>query len=63
MFNNYNYGTLSVMNALCCEYNSIVFLNYRIIPGRTLMIFPAIHLFYKSAGSLTRWGKKMFYLP
>lgn len=57
MFNNCNYGTVSVMNTLCCEYNSIIFLNYCIIPGHTLMIFLAPHLFYKSAGGLTREKK------
>lgn len=54
MFNNYNYGAVSVMNTLCCEYNSIAFLNYSIIRGHTLMIFLATCPFYKSAGGLTR---------
>lgn len=58
-FNNYNYGTVSVMNTLCCEYNSIVFLDHCIISGHTLMILLATHLFYKSAGNLTRWEKKV----
>lgn len=58
MFNNYNYGAVSVMNTLCCEYNSIAFLNYSIIRGHTLMIFLATCPFYKSAGGLTRWEKK-----
>lgn len=59
MFNNYNYGTISVMNTLCCEYNSIVFLDHYIISGHTLMILLATHLFYKSAGDLTRLEKKV----
>lgn len=59
MFNNYNYGTISVMNTLCCEYNSIVFLDHCIISGHTLMILLATHLFYKSAGDLTRLEKKV----
>lgn len=63
MFNNYNYGTISVMNTLCCEYNSIVFLDHYIISGHTLMILLATHLFYKSAGDLTRLEKKDFLLP
>lgn len=57
MFNNYNYGTIWVMNTLCCEYNSIVFLDHCIISGHTLMILLATHLFYKSAGDLTRLEK------
>lgn len=51
MFNDYNYGTISVM---CCEYTRIVFLNYCIIPRHTLMIFLATRIFYKSVGGLTR---------
>lgn len=58
MFNNYNYGAVSVMNTLCCEYNSIAFLNYSIIRGHTLMIFLATHPFCKSVGGLTRKKKK-----
>lgn len=42
------------MNTLCCEYNSIAFLNYGIIRGHTLMIFLATRPFYKTAGGLTR---------